>query len=104
MLRTILVLAVLLVGYAAPALADDVDNAYRLGETARKAGFANDFEVSGSASTIDIFMGTTRTADAQAAADGLCRFGREKMTWVGSWSVRTFLVVGDRPAAVCSIK
>jgi hypothetical protein len=93
-------ISVALVVSATSVYASDVDNVYRLGDAAKKAGLANDFKVSGWSKNLDLFIGSMLPGDARAVADGVCQAARQ-MRWERPWNVRVFLVVGDRPAAAC---
>lgn len=87
--------------FASAAKADDVDNAYKLAEAAKRSGLAVDYSISGWNSYIDLNISSMLPGDARTVASGVCQFAR-KQTWQHPWTVRVFLVVGDRPAAQCS--
>lgn len=93
-----------LVATSAVALADDVDNVYRLGEALKNAGVATDYDVSGWGATLDVHIGSMLPGDARSVANGACEFGRQNMKWQKPWTVQVFLVVGERPAATCTVR
>ena len=83
--------------------ADDVENAYRLGELAVGTGLAVEYDVSGWNRRLDLSISSLLPGDARNIATALCGTAREGR-WDQPWTVRVFLAVGDRPAAVCTTK
>lgn len=102
--RRMAIAAAILASCSAPAIASDVENAYKLGEAIKRAGFATEYDVSGWGSELDIHISSVLPGDARDVANATCQFGRENMVWQSPWTVRVFLVVGDRPAATCTVR
>lgn len=98
---TISVAAMLVIATAGSARADDVENVYRLGEAAKAAGLAVGYSVSGWNQYLDINISSMLPGDAREVASGMCQYAH-KQTWQRPWTIRVFLVVGERPAASCT--
>jgi hypothetical protein len=90
------------IGFPTESSADDVNNAYALGDAAVKSGLAVEYEVSGWHSRLDVNISSLLPGDARTVANALCTIARQKQTWQRPWTVRVFLTVGDRPAATCT--
>lgn len=103
-MRGLVLALALLVATSATARADDVTNAYQLGETAKQSGVAVDYSISGWNRYVDFNISSVLPGDARSVADAICQLAETKQTWKDAWTVRVFLVVGTRPAAECSTK
>jgi hypothetical protein len=85
----------------AAARADDVDTIYRIGQVVKDKGAATDFSVSGWNHYLDVNIGSMLPGDARDLADAMCGAARG-LSLKAQWTVRVFLVVGQRPAATCT--
>ncbi|MCH8347824.1 MAG: hypothetical protein IH901_04925 [Proteobacteria bacterium] len=85
------------------AISQDVDNAFAIGEVAVASGVAVEYDISGWNQAIDITISSILPGDARLVADELCKVARQ-LDWSTSWSIRVFLTIGDRPAAICRIR
>jgi len=85
------------------SVSKDVENAYTIGQLAVSSGVAVEYDVSGWGQEIDITISSILPGDARLVADELCKVARQ-LDWSYSWSIRVFLTVGERPAAVCRTK
>jgi hypothetical protein len=90
--------------FSSSVVADDVDNVYKLGEASKKMGVVNSYEVQGWGRKLDLHMGSNSPGDAKFLANVVCKTAKEKMIFSQSWEVRVFLIVGERPAAICKTK
>jgi hypothetical protein len=96
--------ALLSFGLTSAALAggvEDAENAIVLGETSVRAGYATSYEIRAFDRAVDVFASTNSVSDARVIANGLCLVARETMRFERAFTVRVFLVSGDRPAATC---
>lgn len=83
---------------------DDVGNLFKLGTAMQAVVMVNDFKVRGNKS-LDLFIGSLSTEDAGLIADSTCLLAKKwGLQFEKPWTVRVFLVVGDRPAAVCELR
>jgi hypothetical protein len=97
------VAAVALWSLPTAAYADDVEQAFKMGEAAKNAGIAIDYSVSGWHSYIDLNISSMLPGDARDVADSGCILARS-LRWEHPWTIRVFLVVGERPAAQCTFR
>ena len=88
------------VGGSSAPRGDDLENARRLGELAVRTGLAVEYDVSGWNRRLDLSISSLLPGDARNIATAVCGTAREGR-WDQPWTVRVFLAVGDRPAAVC---
>src|SRR5260221_2056777 len=104
-MKTIALAFALLAVFARSALASgDVDNAHQIGEIAKQSGLAVDYDVSGWNSYVDMHVSSMLPGDARSVAGLMCQYAHTKQTWEHTWTVRVFLVTGERPAAQCTTK
>lgn len=86
--------------YAMDQMDKDIALATRMGEAAVESGIATSYSLSAWNRSLDINIGSMLPGDARTVANVACatfrKAGIEFYT-----TVRVFLVVGDRPAAVC---
>lgn len=101
-MRIAVVAALLLSLAPEKAVANDVENAFTLGEMGRLSGIATDYDVSGWHRRLDVYISSVLPGDAREVAEALCQVGTDRFEWERPWEVRVFLVVGERPAATCS--
>lgn len=102
MKKTLLILVMIFSSHCAKA--DDVEKVYILGETAKKTGLITGYKVSGWSQSLDLYVGSNYPSDARAVAEAVCKAAKENARFENPWDVRVFLIVGERPAAVCKTK
>lgn len=101
-MRRVALTAGLLLGLTAPALAtsgDDLDRVYAMGQANQLAGLATGYSVNADRRILDLSAPTTSVDQARVIAQESCRLLSTRVN--EPWTVRAFLVTGDRPAAVC---
>jgi glycine/D-amino acid oxidase-like deaminating enzyme len=81
----------------------DLDNIHALGQAAQRTGAVNTYKTSGLRGQLDLYIGSMLPEDARVVATRSCDAGSRKK-FKNAWEVRVFLVVGDRPAATCTIQ
>lgn len=94
--------ALLSLGLASAALAgteEDVRNAASLGEAAVRTGLANSYDLG--VGVVDVFAATNNVGEARTIATSLCQVAHRSMRFEQAFTVRVFLVSGQRPAATC---
>ncbi|MEN3809163.1 hypothetical protein [Chromobacterium piscinae] len=81
------------------ANADDVDDIIHLARAVQDSGLASDYKTD--AYELDLFTTTNSVDEAKSIAFSTCKVARQKFHLKAGWRIRTFLITGDRPAAVC---
>jgi hypothetical protein len=75
-----------------------------VGDAVVKAGLASHYKLSISEWALDVYVPSLLTEDARLVATSTCAVAMEKKPkFERGWTVRGFLIVGDRPAATCAI-
>lgn len=102
-MRRVALTAGLLLGMTLPVLAtsgDDLDRVYAMGQANQLAGLASGYSVTPDRRILDLNVKTTAVDQARTIAWESCRLLSTRVN--ESWTVRAFLIAGDRPAAVCT--
>lgn len=89
---------------AAPRERGDTDYLFSAGDVLKATGIITTFDVSGWNRTFDLTIGSLLPGEARDLATTICYGDNDLASNVkGSWEVRVFLPVGERPAAVCNL-
>jgi hypothetical protein len=75
--------------------------ASRVGNAMKEMKFIDRFEIHGT--NLDLYLSSMLPGDARDMANAACMSAKQQRVPSG-WTVRAFLVVGDRPAATCRIE
>ncbi|WP_413206991.1 hypothetical protein [Rhodospirillum sp. A1_3_36] len=79
----------------------EIDILHAFGNNLVRMGHATEYDIGVFRHVMDVHTGYTSPAEARAVADGICLAGRGRLH--RGWTVRVYLVVGDRPSAQCEM-
>jgi hypothetical protein len=86
------------------ALADVIDDAFRLCTAAKQTGMASQCEVKGGSRTIEMAIDTT-SAEARKMCVGMVdMMAKQTRSFAGKWELRIFSPFGPRPIASCALQ